>query len=71
MEETIRMVGRDLLNAYLFDLYEGKGIPDGQRSLAWSLTFQSSQRTLTDDEVDKSMEEIVRALEKEYGARLR
>jgi phenylalanyl-tRNA synthetase beta chain len=71
VEEMIRSMGRDLLNVDLFDLYEGKGVPDGQRSLAWSLTFQSSQRTLTDDEVDKSMEEIIGTLEKEYGAKLR
>ena len=71
MEDTIHSAGKDLVGIGLFDLYEGKGIPNGHRSLAWSLTFQSPERTLTDDEVDRSMEGIVEALVKEYGARLR
>ena len=71
MEETIRSAGKDLASADLFDLYEGKGIPDGHRSLAWSLSFQSPNRTLTDEEVDESIQAIVGALDREYGARLR
>ena len=71
MEDVIRHKAKDLNKVYLFDLYEGKGVPEGSRSLAWSLSFQSGQRTLTDEEVDASMANIVKALEKEFGARLR
>ncbi len=71
MEGVIREEGDDLSRLYLFDLYEGKGVPEGSRSLAWSLSFQSVDRTLTDEEVDSSMAAIVKALEKEFGARLR
>jgi len=46
-------------------------VPQGSRSLAWSLSFQCGDRTLTDKEVDSSMAAIVKALEKEFGARLR
>jgi phenylalanyl-tRNA synthetase beta chain len=71
MEGVIREKGDDLSKVYLFDLYEGKGVPQGSRSLAWSLSFQRGDRTLTDKEVDSSMAAIVKALEKEFGARLR
>lgn len=71
MEGVIREKGDDLSKVYLFDLYEGKGVPQGSRSLAWSLSFQRGDRTLTDKEVDSSMAAIVKALEKEFGAKLR
>jgi phenylalanyl-tRNA synthetase beta chain len=71
MEGVIREKGDDLSKVYLFDLYEGKGVPQGSRSLAWSLSFQRDDRTLTDKEVDSSMAAIVKALEKEFGAQLR
>lgn len=45
-----------------FDRYEGKGIPDGKVSLSYRLTFQSPERTLTDDEVSEAMTKIVAAL---------
>jgi phenylalanyl-tRNA synthetase beta chain len=48
----------------LFDLYEGKGLPEGKKSLAFSLVFRSASRTLTDDEVNavllKVQDEIAR-----------
>jgi phenylalanyl-tRNA synthetase beta chain len=48
----------------LFDLYEGKGLPEGTKSLAFSLVFRSPARTLTDDEVNavllKIQDEITR-----------
>jgi len=71
LEDVIRAKGKNLSKVSLFDLYEGKGVPEGSRSLAWSLSFQSPERTLTDEEVDASMAAIVKALEKEFGARLR
>jgi phenylalanyl-tRNA synthetase beta chain len=71
LESIIREKSDDLSRLYLFDLYEGKGVPQGSRSLAWSLSFQSGDRTLTDEEVDTSMATIVKALEKEFGAKLR
>jgi phenylalanyl-tRNA synthetase beta chain len=36
----------------VFDVYQGKGLPDGKKSLAFSLVFRSAERTLTDDEVN-------------------
>lgn len=63
--------GADLLDVLLFDVYEGKGVPEGKRSLAIRLTFGRMDRTLTDIEVAKPVEAVVAALGKELGAVLR
>ncbi len=52
----------------LFDIYRGKGIPDGRKSLAYSVTYQSDERTLTDDEVDQVHQKAVDAVAKQFGA---
>jgi phenylalanyl-tRNA synthetase beta chain len=54
-----------------FDRYQGKGIPEGRVSLSLRLTFRSSDRTLTDEEVDAAMTGIVRALADACGAERR
>ena len=48
--------------------YQGKGIPDGKVSLALRLTFQSAERTLTDEEVQAAMQRIIDALTRELQA---
>jgi phenylalanyl-tRNA synthetase beta chain len=55
----------------LFDVYEGAEIPEGSRSLAWRFRFRAMDRTLTDDEVESAMTEIVSALQKRSDARVR
>jgi len=60
-----------LQNLKLFDVYQGKGIESNRKSLALGLTFQHPSRTLTDEEINNFMDEIVAALELEFGARLR
>jgi phenylalanyl-tRNA synthetase beta chain len=55
----------------LFDVYQGKNIPAGQRSLAYRLTFRAPDRTLADEEVDAVIERVRRALADEAGATLR
>jgi phenylalanyl-tRNA synthetase beta chain len=54
-----------------FDRYQGKGVPDGRVSLSLRLTFQASDRTLTDDEVQAATETIVSALRERHGAEQR
>jgi len=72
MEEAIVKAGGKLLRrAELFDLYRGQQIAPGKKSLAYSLTYQAEDRTLTDDEVAKVQERIVRRLAEELGAELR
>jgi len=63
--------GRLLRDARLFDLYRGEPIPPGKKSLAYSLTYQAEDRTLTDEEVARVQERIVRRLAEELGAKLR
>jgi phenylalanyl-tRNA synthetase beta chain len=66
---TIRAAAPDtLVDVVEFDRYQGQGVPEGKVSLAIRLTFQSGERTLTDDEVQESTESIVRALEANLGA---
>lgn len=61
----------ELQSVLLFDVYEGKNLPEGKVSLAIRLTFGRFDRTLTDPEVAKAVETIVAALAKELGASLR
>jgi phenylalanyl-tRNA synthetase beta chain len=66
---TIRAVAPPtLVRVVEFDRYQGKGIPDGRVSLAYRLTFQDVERTLTDREVDDAMDAIVGELAKVHGA---
>jgi len=55
----------------LFDLYRGPGIPAGKKSLAFNLTYEATDRTLTDDEVGHIQDRIVKRAAKELGAELR
>ncbi len=63
--------GSSLQNLKLFDVYQGKGIETNRKSLALGLTFQHPSRTLTDEEISSSMDEIVASLEAAFGASLR
>ena len=60
-----------LNDSTVFDLYRGKGIGAGHKSVAIGLIFRSDSRTLGDSEVDGFVEAIVGGLEAEFGARLR
>jgi len=72
VEEVITAAGGSLLReVLLFDLYRGEQIPPGKKSLAFSLTYQADDRTLTDQEVARVQARIVRRLERELGAQLR
>lgn len=62
--------GDNLERAFVFDVYEGSHIEEGFRSLAYSLSFRSTEGTLTDTEVDEHIEAIVTAL-KELNCHLR
>jgi len=55
----------------LFDVYEGKGVPEGQKSLAITVRIQPKSRTLTDAEIDAVAQKIVNAVAKSTGGILR
>lgn len=63
--------GSNLRDIEVFDVYEGVGIENGKKSLAYSLTFGANDRTLTDDEINPLLEKIVVETNKAYGAILR
>jgi phenylalanyl-tRNA synthetase beta chain len=70
IEKVIRAKGKNLEKLELFDVYEGKGIPEGKKSVAFSLTFRAPDRTLSDEEVNKVLADIINELSK-IGANLR
>ena len=58
-------------HADLFDIYTGDNVPPGTKSLAFHLAFQAQDRTLTTEEVNRSIEGLMRTLEREVQASLR
>jgi len=54
--------------ANFFDRYQGQGVPQGAVSLSVRLTFQAADRTLTDAEIQKSVEAILAALVEQHAA---
>lgn len=55
----------------LFDVYEGKNLPEGKKSYAVSFTLQDNTKTLTDEQIDKIMNKLQKNMESELGASLR
>ena len=66
-----KAAGSALSNIEVFDVYTGKGIEENKKSIAYSLTFEKMDRTLTDEEINASLEKIIDMLEKKLGAELR
>jgi len=72
VRDLIAQTGRPLVRSVvLFDIYRGQQIGAGRKSLAYRLTYQADDRTLTDREVSKLREKIVRRLKHELRATLR
>ncbi len=55
----------------LFDLYQGRGIADNEKSFAFRIVMQDTQRTLADADVDAAVHQLVMYAQREFGARLR
>ena len=70
--KIITAEGKNLLeDCHLFDIYQGKGIEDGFRSMAYSLTFRDPKATLTDELIQPVMDKIISRLEKDLAVKLR
>jgi phenylalanyl-tRNA synthetase beta chain len=70
--DTAYKTERNLLKSVsLFDVYEGKNLPENKKSYALSFTLQDQNKTLTDKQVDKVMNSIQSEFEKSFGAQLR
>jgi phenylalanyl-tRNA synthetase beta chain len=63
--------GPELREMRVFDVYRGGQIPDGKKSIAFSVVFQSPERTLSDEDARELRERIVQALAERFGAELR
>jgi len=69
VRDTIRSAApATLVRVREFDRYQGKGVADGRVSLSYRLTFQAADRTLTDAEVQRAMDEILQELGRAHGA---
>lgn len=72
LEKAMTKAGGKLLDTVeLFDEYKGKNVPEGQRSLAFNLVYRSSDRTLTDKDVDPVHQKVRDTLVKKFAVTLR
>ena len=72
LENTIRKGAKGLLkDCKLFDIYRGKGVEEGKKSVAFNLVLRADDRSLTSEEADADVKHILETLEKELGAVLR
>ncbi len=72
LESAIRTGAHGLLKEVsLFDIYRGKGVPEGKKSVAFNLVLRADDRSLTAEEADADVKSILEALEQECGAVLR
>lgn len=63
--------GKSLTDVYVFDVYKGKGVQDGKKSIAVRLTFRLADKTMTDEDADNAVKKILKKLESEMGIVLR
>jgi phenylalanyl-tRNA synthetase beta chain len=68
---AMRAAAPELREAVVFDVYRGDPVPEGRKSVAFRVAFQSPERTLTDDDAAAIRERIVAALAERFGAELR
>lgn len=71
LEKILDSAGELLKNVLIFDVYQGKGIEAGMKSIALGLTFQHPSRTLVDSEINEFMQHLINMLHNEFNATLR
>jgi phenylalanyl-tRNA synthetase beta chain len=72
LRATVTEAGGKLLKSVgIFDVYVGKQVPEGKKSVALSLVFQSEERTLTDEDTQQAWDRILKKLQAAFGAELR
>ena len=74
--DTLKQIGfkygsKLLKNITLFDVYEGEKIEEGKKSYALNFVLQHPEKTLTEEEINKVMNKLIAAYEREAGAKLR
>ena len=72
IDDTITdTAGKLLRGVKLFDIYRGTGIPEGKKSMAFSLELRADDRTLTDADCEQVMQKVLAALQERLNAILR
>ncbi len=71
LDNVRKSAGKLLQDVRIFDVYAGKQVPVGKKSIALSLIFQSQERTLTDKDTQKAWDQILKSLQEKCGATLR
>lgn len=72
VEATVRACEKHLLKEIsLFDVYEGKNLPEGKKSYAITLTLQDDEKTLQDKQIEAVMNKVIAGLTRQLGAQLR
>ena len=70
--KVISEIDKNLIkNIKVFDIYEGENIPEDKKSIALNVTIQSSEKTLTDEDLEKINKLIISTVENKTGAKLR
>ena len=68
---TVRNKSAYLRNVNLFDVYEGKNLPEGKKSYAMSFELLSEEKTLEEKEISALMNSLIKSFQKEFSAELR
>ncbi len=71
LNEIIQNGGSLLKEASIFDVYKGKNIDDGKKSIAFAMNFAAPDRTLKDEEIDKITAKVIKVIEQKFNASLR
>lgn len=72
VQRLIEQLGAPIVkDVHVFDLYKGENLPEGKKSIAYNLIYQDPNKTLKDEEVDKSFKDIIEKVNEEFGAYVR
>ena len=71
IKDICSYAGKSLEDAFVFDVYRGKGVEEGKKSVAVRLVFRLADKTMTDEEADAGVKKILKKLEREQGIVLR
>ena len=72
LAEVISNIDQNLIKAVkVFDVFQGENIPEDKKSIALNVTIQSSEKTLTDEDLDKINQLIISTVETKTGAKIR
>lgn len=72
IQAGIEKVGAPLVkHVHIFDVYQGENLPDDKKSVAYRLVYRDNEKTLTDEEIDASYQQIIKTINASYGTYVR